>query len=179
MTAAPTARRVSSLRFAALAERRVKVADLAVGRAGTLLSTIGLGSCVAIVIHDEAARVGGLAHILLPDRSLSRDTSNPAKFPQTALPALLDELRKIGSRADPRTLTARIAGGASMFSQLLPAGGINMGERNVEATRRTLDAARIRVVGQDTGGDYGRSVFFDVGEGSVLVRSLRRGDADL
>ena len=31
----------------------------------------------------------------------------------------------------------------------------------------------------DTGGDYGRSVFFDVGEGSVLVRSLRRGDVTL
>jgi len=160
-------------------EHRVKVADYAVGRAGQLLSTIGLGSCVAIVLHDASARVGGLAHVLLPDQSLSRDTTNPAKFPQTAVPLLLEEMRKLGWRGAPSTLTARIVGGASMFAQLLPAGGINMGERNVDATRRALDAARIRIVAQDTGGDYGRSVFYDVGEGSVLVRSLRRGDAAL
>ena len=164
---------------AAQREHRVKVADYAVAGAGTTLATIGLGSCVAIMVHDAAARVGALAHILLPDQSLSRDTSNPAKFPQTVLPLLLEEMRKLGSRAAAGALTARIAGGASMFGQLLPSGGINMGERNVDATRRVLEGARIRIVGHDTGGDYGRSVFFDVGEGSVLVRSLRRGDVTL
>lgn len=160
-------------------EHRVKVADWAVGGAGTVLSTIGLGSCVAIVLHDASARLGALAHVLLPEQSLSRDTSNPAKFPQTALPLLLDELRKLGSRGGASALTARLIGGASMFGQLLPSGGINMGERNVDATRRVLEAARIRVIGQETGGDYGRSVFFDVAEGSVLIRSLRRGDVTL
>ena len=160
-------------------EHRVRVADYAVAAAGTTLATIGLGSCVAIILHDASARVGALAHVLLPEQSLSRDTTNPAKFPQTVVPLLLEELRQLGSRGGPAALTARIAGGASMFSQLLPAGGINMGERNVEATRRVLEAAKIRIVGQDTGGDYGRSVFYNVGEGSVLVRSLRRGDLAL
>jgi chemotaxis protein CheD len=160
-------------------EHRVKVADFAAAGAGTVLSTIGLGSCVAIVLHDPAARVGALAHVLLPEQSLSRDTANPGKFPQTVVPLLLEERRKLGSRGGAGALTARIAGGASMFSQLLPAGGINMGERNVDATRRVLERAKIRVVAEDTGGDYGRSVFFDVGEGSVLVRSLRRGDRTL
>ena len=134
---------------------------------------------MAIVLHDAAARLGALAHILLPEQSLSRDTTNPGKFPQTVVPLLLEELRKLGSRGGPGALTARIAGGASMFSQLLPAGGINMGERNVDATRRVLERAKIRVIAEDTGGDYWRSVFFDVGEGSVLVRSLRRGDRSL
>ncbi|MFL5578460.1 MAG: chemotaxis protein CheD [Gemmatimonadaceae bacterium] len=156
-------------------EVRVKVADLATGDACTRLATIGLGSCVAIALHDPAAGVGGLAHILLPNESLSRDTSNPAKFPATAIPVLVAELRRLGSRG-ASAMTARIAGGASMFSQLLPAGGVNMGERNVDATHRALQSAGIRVVGQDTGGDYGRSVYFDVGTGRVLVKSLKRGD---
>ena len=177
--AAPGALRAAAAAGGPRREHRVKVADWAVGGAGTLLSTIGLGSCVAIVLHDPAARLGALAHVLLPDRSLSRDGSNPAKFPQSALPLLLDELRKLGSRGGAGALVARVVGGASMFGQLLPAGGINMGERNVDATRRVLEAAGVRIVGQDTGGDYGRSVFFDVGEGSVLVRSLRRGDVTL
>ena len=177
MSAAPAAARQSGR--AAPREHRVKVADYAVAAAGTTLATIGLGSCVAIVLHDAVAKVGALAHILLPDQSLSRDTSNPAKFPQTVLPLMLEELKRLGWRTGPAGLTARLAGGASMFSQLLPAGGINMGERNVDATRRVLEQAKIRVVGQDVGGDYGRSVFYDVGEGSVLVRSLRRGDLAL
>ena len=63
-----------------------------------------------------------------------------------------------------------------MFSQLLPSGGVNMGERNVEATRRALEVARVPLVAQDTGGDFGRSVFFDVADGRVVVRSLKRGE---
>ena len=73
-------------------------------------------------------------------------------------------------------ITARIAGGASMFSQLLPAGGVNMGERNVEATRRALEKAGIPIIAQDTGGDFGRSVYFSVADGRVVVRSLKRGE---
>lgn len=159
-----------------LKEVRVHVADFAVADAATRLSTIGLGSCVAIALHDAAARLGALAHILLPNESLSRDTSNPAKFPGTVVPLLVAELRKRGARGP---LTARIAGGASMFSQLLPGGGINMGERNVDATKRALQAARIPLVAADTGGDFGRSVFFDIADGRVRVRSLKRGEVEL
>ena len=154
-------------------EIRVRVADYAIGDGAARLATIGLGSCVAIAVHDAAARLGALAHILLPNESLSRDTSNVAKFPGTIVPVLVAELRRLGSRGP---LTARIAGGASMFSQLLPSGGVNMGERNVEATRRALEVARIPLVAHDTGGDFGRSVYFDVGSGRVTVRSLKRGE---
>lgn len=159
-----------------MSEIRVKVADWAVAQGADTIATIGLGSCVAIVLHDPVARVGGLAHILLPNETLSRDTTNKAKFPGTAVPLLVAEMRRLGSRG---ALQAKIVGGASMFAQLLPAGGINMGERNVAATRRALEAAGIPLLGDDTGGDYGRSVYLDVPSGRVLVRSLRRGDRTL
>lgn len=157
-------------------EIRVKVADWAVAQGDRTIATIGLGSCVAIVLHDPVAGVGGLAHILLPDATLSRDQENRAKFPATAVPLLVGEMRRLGSRG---AIRAKIVGGASMFGQLLPAGGVNMGERNVAATRRALEAAGIPVVADDTGGDYGRSVYLDVASGRVLVRSLRRGDRHL
>jgi chemotaxis protein CheD len=161
---------------AAAPEIRVKVADWAVAQGARIIATIGLGSCVAIVLHDAAANIGGLAHVLLPDASLSRDQENRAKFPDTAVPLLVAEMRKLGSRA---TLQAKIVGGASMFGQLLPTGGINMGERNVQSTRRALQAAGIPIVADDVGGDYGRSVYLDVASGRVLVRSLKRGDKTL
>ena len=156
-----------------MSEIRVRVADYAVARAGAVLATIGLGSCVAIVVHDAQARVGGLAHVLLPSEGLSRDTSNRAKFPSTAVPLLLQEMRKLGARGP---FTAKIVGGASMFASLIPAGALNMGERNIAATREALAEARVQVLREDVGGDFGRSVFFDVADGSVVVRSLKRGE---
>jgi chemotaxis protein CheD len=156
-------------------EVRVKVADWAAANEGRIV-TIGLGSCVAICLHDPVARVGALAHVLLPSPAMSRDVENRAKFPGTAVPMLVDEMRRLGSRGP---IVARIVGGASMFRALLPAGGINMGERNVEATRDALASAVIRIVGEDTGGDYGRSVYLDVATGVVTVRSLKTGDVVL
>ena len=82
-------------------------------------------------------------------------------------------MRRLG--AEPRRIRARIAGGASMFGALMGAGGVNIGERNVVAVRAALDRAGIPLVADDTGSDYGRSVFFFVDDGRVEVRSLRRG----
>ena len=83
-----------------MSEVVVRVADLNVGDGDDVLVTVGLGSCVAIVLHDAAAGVGGLAHILLPSPALSRDTDNVAKFPQTAVPKLLELMAARGTYHD-------------------------------------------------------------------------------
>src|SRR5437763_13017768 len=126
-------------------EIRVKVADYAVAGEG-VIATIGLGSCVAIALYDPTARIGGLAHILLPDESMSRDRSNPAKFPGTILPIMLEEMRKLG--ASRRRIGAKIAGGASMFANLIATNAINVGERNIGAVRAALAAAKVPIVGE-------------------------------
>jgi chemotaxis protein CheD len=154
------------------ADIRVKVADYAVASDGTI-STIGLGSCVAIVLHDAAAQVGGMAHVLLPSEEMSRDRSNPAKFPTTAVPLLLKEMKQLGAKVE--RIKAKIIGGASMFGSLMPSGGINIGERNVTAVRDVLAAQNLPIIAEDTGSDYGRSVFLYVLSGRVEVRSLRKG----
>ena len=154
------------------AEIRVKVADYAVAADGTI-ATIGLGSCVAIALYDQDAHVAGLAHVLLPHESMSRDRTNPAKFPNTAVPLLLSEMKRLGARID--RIRAKIVGGASMFGNLIPAGGINIGERNVAAVREVLAASNVPIVAEDTGNDYGRSVYLFVRDGRVEVRSLRKG----
>jgi chemotaxis protein CheD len=145
---------------------------MAVASGNELLVTLGLGSCVAILLWDETARVGGLAHVLLPGPELSRDASNPAKFPCTALPLLVRQMREAGAG---ETLTARLVGGASMFRSLHATAGVNVGERNVIAARAALSAAGIPVAAEDVGGRHGRSVRFDVATGEVEVRTLRTG----
>jgi chemotaxis protein CheD len=155
----------------------VRVADLRVGTEEQTLVTIGLGSCVAIVLYDSAAKVGGLAHILLPSPGLSRRDANPAKFPQTAVPRLLQLMAEAG--ASPRRITGRLAGGASMFAALAPPGTIQMGERNVVASRQTLNRHGIPLVAEAVGGDYGRTVRLRVANGTVEVSSLAHGNRNL
>jgi chemotaxis protein CheD len=153
-------------------EIRVRVADFAVAAEGTI-ATIGLGSCVAIMLYDAESRIGGLAHVLLPNEEMSRDRSNPAKFPATAIPLVLDGMCGLG--ADAARVTAKIAGGASMFANLAPMGGINIGGRNVLSVRDVLAQMRLPLVAEDTGSDYGRSVYLHLDDGRVEVRSLRKG----
>ncbi len=154
---------------------RVKVADYAVRRGEQVIATIGLGSCVAIALYDRVTKTGGLAHILLPSQAMSRETANPAKFPETIVPLMLAEMRALAGSASGR-VSAKIVGGASMFGTLALGTGINVGERNVTATREVLAAHDIPLVAEDTGLDYGRSVYFHLADGRVEVRSLKAGD---
>lgn len=150
----------------------VRVAELVVASRRGTLSTLGLGSCVAIVLYDAVAQVGGMAHVLLPDTAMSRDPK-PGKFPSTAVPTLLTEMARLG--AVRSRVRARLVGGASMFTALLPTVGINMGERNVIATREALTIAGIPIDAEDIGHDYGRSVYLRLDDGLLEVRSVRRG----
>ena len=155
----------------------VKVAHHAVGKPGDLLVTLGLGSCVAILLHDRQAKVGALAHVLLPEPALARDRGNSAKFATTAVPMLMEELAALGARSG--RLEARLVGGASMFATLMVPGSLNMGERNIRAAREALRQAGIPILGEQVGGDHGRSVRFNVADGSAVVSSVGKQDVVL
>lgn len=152
------------------------VADFAVASEGTLV-TIGLGSCVAVALFDPTTHVVGLVHILLPGQAMSRDRTNPAKFPETGIPLVLERMRCLGARGE--RIQAKVVGGASMFANLIPTGGINIGERNVKAVREVLAEHRVPIVAEDTGSDYGRSVYLFACDGRVEVRSIKRGTSVL
>ena len=151
----------------------VRVADLRAGSGSDVLVTIGLGSCVAILLYDATARVGGLAHVLLPSPALSRKDDNAAKFPQTAVPRLVELMCEKG--ASIRRMSARLVGGASMFTGLGAPGTIQMGERNIVASRQALHHQGIAIVGEATGGDFGRTVRLSVADGRVEISSVAHG----
>jgi len=157
-------------------EIKVSIADFAVTRGATRLVTIGLGSCVAIALHAREHSAGGLAHILLPHAALSQHADSPGKFASTAVPHMLLQLRALGAVDG---FEARLIGGSSMFTQLLPHGAVPLGTRNVAAARAACAAAGIPVVAEDTGGGHGRNVFFDVEAGRITVRSVAIGVVEL
>ena len=159
----------------AIREIVIDIADFAVAGNGAVLLTSGLGSCVALSLHDPSTGIAGLAHILLPSAGAGPPSIRPAKYADTGVPLLLEEMRRAGARG---RIVARMAGGARMFAALLSS-GTNMGQRNIIATRGALDKLGIRVIAEDVGGEYGRSVRVDSTTGAMLVRSLMGGDREL
>lgn len=149
-------------------ERVVGVAEWGVETGDVVLVTLGLGSCVAVVMYDPVPKTGSLIHLLLPSPKMARDHSNPGRFPETAIPLVLAELEAAGARRD--RLTAWLIGGASMFGS--GPGPLGMGERNVAAARKALAAAHIPVIGEDVLQHHGRSVYFHLDDGRIEVRSV-------
>jgi chemotaxis protein CheD len=153
----------------------VEIADFAVARGDSVLVTAGLGSCVALVLHDGSTGIAGLAHILLPTVGTGPASIHPAKYADAVVPMLVEEMRRHGARG---RIVAKLAGGARMFAALLSS-GINMGQRNIDATRAALRRAGVPVVAEDIGGEFGRSVRVEAASGVVRVRSLAGGNRDL
>ena len=149
----------------------IGIAELVVVHNPAILTTIGLGSCVAISIRDPVARFGGLSHILLPSILESNNKSNPMKFADSAIEMLVDMLLKKGCLKS--RLEAKIAGGASMFN--ISGNTINMGERNTEAVKKKLAKLKIPLLASDTGGNYGRTVEFHIASGIMYVKSAFNG----
>lgn len=155
----------------------VRIGDIKVATESSLLFTIGLGSCVAIALYDPDAKVGGLAHAMLPHPHDGRGDAPAGRFATTAVAELL---RQVEERGAARTrLRARLAGGASMFRDVLEGDGLRLGRRNVDAALEALQAAAVPVEGQDVLGTYGRSVFLRTTDGKLLVTSVNHPDVIL
>ena len=154
----------------------VGIAEYAVGMNDLTLATAGLGSCVAIALIAENARIGALAHVLLPNSLLSASEAMPGKFASTAVPVMLTRMRELGAKND---ILARLVGGASMFASALSSGHPSLGTRNIFAARAALAEHGVKIVAEDVGGFHGRSVLFDVGAGVVEVRSILNGNRSI
>ena len=148
----------------------VGLGQWAVASGDGTLACLGLGSCVAVMLYDADAHVGGLVHVVLPSSSLSRDRDNPARFAETAVPLLLDHVLQAG--AVRGRISARLVGGASLFLPLTPPGTVQIGQRNVHACRSALKALGIDITAEAVGGEAGRSMWFDVATGAVTVRTV-------
>jgi chemotaxis protein CheD len=155
----------------------VPAGERRVGRERGTLSVLGLGSCVVVVLYDATTRVGGLAHVLLPDPSYAPGPERTWRYATTAIPQLVEEV--VAAGAELWRLTARLVGGASMFGDLLPAEQPNIGERNVAAARAALTGHGIPIVGEAVGGDFGRSLQFSLGDGRVRVMAYGREHVEI
>ncbi|WIW71604.1 chemotaxis protein CheD [Anaerosinus gibii] len=156
---------------------RVGMADYKVGRSPSSLISYGLGSCIGIAIYDSATRVGGLSHIMLPDSKQARSNENPAKFADTALPLMVQEMITLG--AVKSRMIAKIAGGAQMFKFANATDIMRVGERNAEAVKQVLKEIGIKIIAEDTGGNYGRTVELRLDTGVYRIKTIDKGEKEL
>jgi chemotaxis protein CheD len=150
---------------------RVGISEYKIAQAPTLLMTYGLGSCLGITLYDATAAIGGLAHTLLPYPREGMDLSRPAKFVDAAIRLMLTDLLQIG--CSRQRLVAKMFGGANMFEGLQNPNREGIGQRNIRSARETLADLGIPLTAEDVGGNFGRTVEFDVATGAVLIRSVR------
>jgi len=147
-----------------LEEVRVNMAEMKVESKPVEL-VASVGSCVALCIHDSKNKCGGMAHVMLPKSSIAMQEPLPAKFADTAVPALAKAVRAVsGSGA---SLYAKIAGGANMFPNM---NTLNIGAKNIEAIKAALAANKITLMGEDVGGSHGRRITFNITTGVATVR---------
>jgi len=130
------------------------------------MSSIGLGSCIGLVMFDRDRPIGALAHIMLPE-SQGR-LERPAKYADTAVDLLMKELNRQGCKTS--SLAAKITGGASMFQTF--SGNLNIGERNTEAVRSHLKRLNIPLLAEEIGGSVRRTiVYYPAENGKVSVKT--------
>jgi len=145
----------------------IKIGELAVSK-DKVLTTI-VGSCIACCIYDDKNKVIGMAHIMLPENKNSSDNNLKAKYADTAIKNLLDELVSHG--ADIRNLKAKIVGGASIFVNENDVDMFNIGKRNADKVKKLLIDNNVKIISEDIGGRNGRNVIFDPNTFNVKIKS--------
>jgi chemotaxis protein CheD len=145
---------------------KVGIAEYKTTTDDAVLTTSGLGSCIGVGIYDDVSGAAGLVHVMLPTAE-DIDDGNRAKFADTGVEALVEALEDAG--ASRGSMRAKMAGGSDMldFSE----SGSSIGARNAKQVRATLEEFDIPLVGEDVGGDHGRSLKLDAGTGDLVVKS--------
>lgn len=154
---------------------RVGMADYKICRAPQKISTLGLGSCLGVVLYDKTTKICGLAHIMMPDSTKISKNSNRMKFVDTCLVDMYEELIKAGAKKSG--MIAKLAGGAKMFSYQSNNNFLNIGEQNIIAVHKMLSEWKIPIVAEDVGSNYGRTIEFDTVTGELSIKSVGIGDS--
>ncbi len=155
----------------------VGMADLNAVRYPYALTTLGLGSCVGIALYDSINKVAGLAHVMLPDSTQIQNNSNVAKFADTAIIRLVNDMVRLG--AVKNALKAKIAGGAQMFAVTSSNENMKIGDRNVEASVKMLAKLGIPLLARDVGANYGRTVELYSDDGRFIIKTIGYGTKTL
>ncbi len=148
----------------------IGIAEHKIAQSPDRIITLGLGSCIGLVLYDPIIRLAGMVHIMLPCASDAVSITNRFKFADTAIADMLKLLTAAG--AVKSRLKAKMAGGAHMFKTSHSLDIMNVGQRNIAMCKKALGEHGIKICGEDTGGNSGRSVEFCCETCVLSVRTM-------
>lgn len=125
-----------------------------------------LGSCVGVALFDKRLKLIGLAHVVMP--CSAGPTTSHGKYADTAIPEMIRRMNAMAS-GSKLSLTAKIAGGANMFSYATPNSTATIGEQNILAVEQSLAKEQIPVLGRHLGGNFGRRMVVDAETGTAQI----------
>jgi len=147
-------------------EQKIGIGEIKIAQGDVILSAYGVGSCVVLTFYDATTQTGGLAHILLP-----HGADGSFKHPKGAIEELIKQFMSRG--IDKKQIIAKIAGGSTMFGDLIQT---SIGQRNIAETKEQLKRFSISLIAEDVSGNWGRTIFFNLNTGDVLIKSYRHGE---
>ena len=151
-------------------EITVDTGKLIVSKNPKILITSALGSCVALTLYDKAQKLGGMLHYILPENPGGKKRE---KYADTGINLLLEKILELN--ANRKDLIAKMVGGAIMFEEFMDNIENSIGKRNIKKGKEILKDLGIRLMSADIGGNYGRSVKFNLSNGNIYITSYRTG----
>ena len=121
------------------------------------LRLVGLGSCVGLFLWCRETGIGGVAHIMMPERTV--DMINPGA--DDIIESMVKDLRERGAGF----LRAKLVGGANVLKY-----NTFVGSRNIEIVMNSLKSRGIYISEKVVGGVKPRSAIFRLEDGSMLVK---------
>jgi chemotaxis protein CheD len=145
----------------------VGVADCqATNRAGAVVTTYALGSCLGVTCYDPVAKVGGLLHAMLANSRLHHQAAaRKAMFLDTGMADLVSRVQQCGG--NPRQFEFKVFGGARV---LQADEYFNIGTRNVQAMREIAAQFSLRIRVWEVGGQVNRTIRLHLADGRVRLR---------
>ncbi|MBN2245939.1 MAG: chemotaxis protein CheD [Candidatus Aminicenantes bacterium] len=141
----------------------VGVGDYKISTDGHIIETV-LGCCIGICLYDEAKKIGGLLHIMLP-AAPNKKAGKPSKYADTGIKEIL-QVMKAEHSIFSTDLKAKIFGGAKMKSEAT----YDIGQKNADKVREILKINGIQILNEKVGGEHGYKIDFDISTGIVYCR---------
>ena len=155
----------------------VPMGGMGVAQAPHRLITRGLGSCLGIIFWDPLKKFGAMAHPMLPDINKARMQANPSRFVNSAITTLLEEFEKKGSIRS--RIEIKFFGGAHMFSFINADSSLNVGQKNIDMAHQIFKEMGLKVLAEEVGGTFGRTVELNAETGKVLVKTVSFGEKEV
>lgn len=150
----------------------IGMAELGVVKCPQNITTLGLGSCVGVVLYDKITKIGGMVHVVLPD-SKKLPNINKAKFADTGAEELLNKM--VAAGANRSSIVAKMAGGAHMFGGINANDTLKVGKRNAFMCKIAILKLKLPLLAEDVGGNHGRTIELNTNDGSLTVKTVGKG----